>query len=188
MFDKSYFVMQALIVLGQPVNENGYDYSGDSKVGNQVFPVAIDELANKASLKMNKKKVSLTLDANKAYEFGMTPGSFNRLESWWILPNDFRSLINVNVPEYRISGDHLVTKEATNVQIEYIGELNPAEIPNNMRNLLIYILAKHIAIGTHKEEKLEFLESMIQNEIVQIKINTPNRLTSDYAYVKLRRR
>ena len=56
MFDKSYFVMQALIVLGQAVNENGYDYSGDSKVGNQVFPVAMDELANKASLKMNKKK------------------------------------------------------------------------------------------------------------------------------------
>ena len=189
MFDKSYFITQALLVLGQPITQNGVDFSGDSKVGEQVFQRAIDELSLKAGVKMVKKKTSLTKDANRDLEFGMLPGDFNSQEAWWILPTDLQSLVNVSVNQYRVSGDHLVTQPATVVNIEYVGTINPAEIPNNMRNLFIYILAKHIAIATRKEEKLQFVESMLQNELIQVKFATPNRKSMDYFQnVKLRRR
>lgn len=188
MFDKSYFITQALLVLGIPIGMNGEDYSGNTLVGQQIFQRAMDDLANITDLKANAKRVNLVLDTNRNRELGIVDGDFGRWERWFILPLDFHSLVSTNALEYRIIGDYLATtnRNAT-VTIEYIGALDPADIENNQRNLLIYIVAKHIAIATGKDEKIQMCMGLIQNELISIRLNTPNRKPVDYFRVRLRR-
>lgn len=189
MFDKSYYIQQALILLGFPVRSNGVDHSGNTAIADSIFPRALDELSGVVSLKMNKKRVTLPRDTNIENEFGVIPGDFHKREAWYILPPDFYSLENVDVTEYRITGGHLVTTEnRPNITIEYTANVNPAEIPNNQRNLLIYIVGKHTALSISRPELSQMCESLIDKEIIKIKFSTPDRKTVKYFDIDLSER
>ena len=189
MYDKGYFIQQALGVLGFPSRANGEDHSGNWALADIAFPRAMDELAGIVSFKMNKKRVSLPRDTNVENEFGVIPGDFGKREAWYIIPPDFYSLENINVTQYRISGDHIVTTETMpEIVIEYTATMNPAEIPNNQRNLLVYILAKHTAFAIARPEISQMCEALIDKEITKIKFATPNRKTMKYFDVDMSER
>ena len=188
MYDQSYYVNQALLTLGIPIGENGEDFSGYTLQVNQVFQRALDDLSVKTGLKMNKKRVSLPLDANKQDEYGIIPGDFGVPEFWYILPNDFFSLISASVMTYRISGSHIITTEVIpEMVIEYNGKINAADIPNNVRNVFIYILAKYAALVMSREEKAQMCESLIDKEMITVKLSTPDRKQVVYNEATLKR-
>ena len=57
MYDQSYYINQALLTLGIPISEAGEDFSGYTTQATQVFQRALDDMAVKTGLKMNKKRV-----------------------------------------------------------------------------------------------------------------------------------
>ena len=188
MYDQSYYINQALLTLGIPISEAGEDFSGYTTQPTQVFQRALDDMAVKTGLKMNKKRVTLPLDANKQNEYGIIPGDFSSLEFWYILPVDFFSLIAANVMTYRISGNHIITTETIpEMVIEYNGKITPADIPNNMRNLFILILAKYTAFTMSREEKAQMCESLIDKEMITVKLSTPDRKQVVYNEATLKR-
>lgn len=188
MFNKGYFIKQALMKLGIPIQYNGEDFVGDMKTGDECFQPALDELSNITDIKGLIKRVTLVEDPNKDKEYGMLPNYRNLREFYFTLPSDFSQLQQSNVINFRIMGDYFITHEPTNpVIIEYVGTIEPTKIPNSTRNLFIYILAKHIAIAMRKEEKLQFIIQLLNEEMMKVKINETGNQNYDYFNITLRR-
>ena len=172
LYDKNYYATQALTILGVPIYENGTSKTTLMKLADEKMFPALDELGLTVDIKRSVKRAELPIDTNNNPNLGMNPGTFRELEFYFILPPDFMNLIKVNVNKFRISGDNLITPDRNkDVVIEYTPEVDILNLPSSARNLLCFILAKHLAIAMRKEEKLNFVMGFLEEEKQRIRFS-----------------